>query len=234
MTKKDKKVILVVAVLVMFVYIFRGLKEDFEFWLTKGIPENYIQVNNIWITETDLKIYGIDTENNLLTIKGKKPSNWYVRAYSEWHSGDRKCLVRKDWTDNPTMIPSRYMQVYYGIDKGDSYIITIPQQVNNDINKCSDYISEISFGFYSKNNGGGGNNVKYYPRSIPLSKKNRGYPASPRKHYCKEGKSDYFNDKYVLRCERDIPEGHDGYQVYHDEIKPYTIELDFYVDESWF
>ncbi|MBU2714527.1 hypothetical protein, partial [Zooshikella harenae] len=151
-----------------------------------------------------------------------------VKAHVKWSSSGRKCLARKGWSKNPKMIPRRYDVDYYGIDLGKEYIISVPQQVNQVINQCGDEVDEIDVSFYDQKVVTGGVRIIYLGRNISKSKKLVGYPNPVRIDRCwKEPVYDNSSDVYVGFCKKEV-NGPDPNYVYHDQIKPYTINLDFY------
>ncbi|MBU2708598.1 hypothetical protein KCM76_21580 [Zooshikella marina] len=206
--------------------------ESIKFRWTKGIPDDYYRNGNIYIGKLDEKIWGIDLKNNLLTVKGKKTKGWYVKAYVKWSSSGRKCLARKDLSENPKMIPRRYEVEYYGIDLGKEYIISVPQQVDHNINRCSDTIYSLSIRFYDRDISAGGFTINYFDREFESGQK-FGYPNPNRVSYCwKEPVYDNSSDVYVGFCKTEENASSPHY-VYHDQIRPYTINLDFYfLDEE--
>lgn len=207
--------------------------ESIKFRWTKGIPDDYYRNGNTYIGKLDEKIWGIDLRNNLLTVKGEKTQGWYVKAYVKWSSSGRKCLARKDWSENPKMIPRRYEVNYYGVNNGGEYIINIPQQVNRDINRCDDVIDEVYVYFYNSELSINVLAIDYYGRNIPVPKEKNGYPNPNHVSHCwKEPVYDNSSDVYVGFCKTEV-NGPDPSYVYHDQIKPYVINLDFYfLDEK--
>ncbi|WP_027707278.1 hypothetical protein [Zooshikella ganghwensis] len=234
LNKVNKKIYwlsLVASILVACIIGWFG--NDIQFWWTKGIPKEYYRANNIYIKDVHETVWGVDLENNLLTVKGKKTKGWYVKVYAKWSSSGGKCSTRRDWSEKPEMIPSRYNSEYYGIDLGEEYTIRIPQQVNHDINKCNDEIDEIYVYFYNSEISISVLAIKYYGRNIPVSKGRVGYPNQKRKSHCWKNHNSVFGDDTLVGFCKTKVNGPDPSYVYYDQIKPYTINLDFcFLDEE--
>ncbi|MBU2714455.1 hypothetical protein, partial [Zooshikella harenae] len=214
-----------VIIIIVISCVIGWFGEAIKFWWTKGIPEGYYRKGNIYLRNAHMTVWGVDLKNNLLTVKGKKPKGWYVKAYTKWSSSGRKCLTRRDWSENSQQIPRRYYSEYYGINSGTEYIITVPQQVNLKINRCNDEIDYISVRFYDNKLTTGGFTINYTSQNNSIAKGKIGYPNSNRVSRCWKKKDSVFkNETLASFCETEL-NGPDPSYVYHDQIKSYTINM---------